>query len=768
MKKTATDFHGKLLGMSEGLLHGWLYNAKQFDERAIVEIYADDYPINLVRAETWIPELAEQNIGDGCYGFFAYIPLEKLAQVRRIRARAGNSNYWLEGTIYPAVDTAALQTFTLGYVANHSGLRVQGWAWNPASPNQAVSLRFYEGNELLGEVVANQIAIDLPEHGTGKHGFNFNLPLDLADGCVHEVRVVDDKSRPISGSPLIITTFPEGFDSEINSLSFPDSEKRFLKSLVQHYQHYVPESLDFALYPHWFERFGKPESMPGSSADFLVVVFGEGNTEYTVRSLLSQTDQNLHILIKGDYQHDDPRVESVPNEYWHNVLPEQLTQHQGLLSFVEAGDSLEPGALALIGAAFINPSVLVAYSDCDSQQQGNIKPWFKPDWDFDLFLAQNLLQHLFAIRSNLLPIDSPWLVEPDAWPWLAIAVIGDNADAISHIPYVLYHRSEQCALVEKDEAIVALLPKIAPGVQVSKIASYLSARHIQWPEPTVWPKVSLIVPTRDQQELLERCIASLQKTDYPNLEIIIVDNDSQHVVTHRYLKKLARQGIRILSYPHRFNYSAINNMAVAKAQGDLIGLINNDVEAINTHWLKMMVIQLLRPNVGAVGAKLLWPNGMVQHGGVLLGMHGLASVVGHIGNNWAEHDPGYFGYNQIIRRMSAVTAACLLCHKSDYQLLGGFDEQAFPVVFNDVDFCLRLRAQGKHIVWTPDAKLWHKESASRSQDDTPEKQARLEREKHELKKRWGDMLFTDPFYNPNLNLDHYSYNGLAFPPRQTD
>lgn len=770
MKKTKSGYYGKLLGMNEGLVHGWIYHSGQYAERVIVEIYADDYPISLVRAETWMPELSEQNIGDGCHGFVVHIPPAKLAHIQRIRARVGNSHYWLEGTIHPAIDVAAAKPALLGRVVNHSGLRVQGWAWNPAFPKQAVSLRFYEGSELLGGTVADQMRADLLERGigNGKHGFSFSLPFELADGCRHEVRVVDSQSRPVPGSPLIVAAFLDGFDSEINRLPLPSVEKRFLTTLARHYQHYVPASLDFAIYPHWFERFGKfnNEADTRPTFAFLVVVFDSGNIEHTVRSLLAQTHGNLHILIKGEYQHDDTRVESIPAEDWHHVLPQRLQQHQGLLSFVEAGDDLEPNALALISTAFSDPSVLITYSDCDYRHEGTISPWFKPDWDFDLFLAVNLLHHLFVIRGSLLPAESPWLLEPSAWPWLALITIGDNADAIKHIPYALYHRNKMCILPEMDEVIAAtLLPLVIPGAKATKIANYPAARHIQWPQPAVWPKASLIIPTRDQKDLLERCITSLQKTDYPNLEIIVVDNDSQQPVTHRYLKKLGKQGIRILSYPHRFNYSAINNMAVAKAQGDVIGLINDDVEAIDPHWLKAMVTQLLRPNVGAVGAKLLWPNGMVQHAGVLLGLHGLA---GHIGNNWEEHDPGYFGYNQIVHRISAVTAACLVCNKADYQMLGGLNEQAFPVAFNDVDFCLQLRSQGKHIVWTPDAKLWHKESASRGLDNAPDKQARLEKEKTELKKRWGDVLFADPFYNPNLNLDRYSHNGLAFPPRRIE
>ena len=203
-------------------------------------------------------------------------------------------------------------------------------------------------------------------------------------------------------------------------------------------------------------------------------------------------------------------------------------------------------------------------------------------------------------------------------------------------------------------------------------------------------------------------------------------------------------------------------MQYSTPKGSLIGLINNDIEAIDPGWLKAMVRHLLRSNVGAVGAKLLWPNGMVQHAGVVLGLHGL---VGHTGNDWYKDDIGYFGYNQTTHSTSAVTAACLLCKREDYLAVGGLDEKDFPVNFNDVDFCLKLRRLGKRIVWTPEAQLLHAESASRGSDETPDRRGRFAREKTRLMQKWHQWITDDPYYNPNLNLDAYSYAGLAVPPR---
>jgi hypothetical protein len=216
--------------------------------------------------------------------------------------------------------------------------------------------------------------------------------------------------------------------------------------------------------------------------------------------------------------------------------------------------------------------------------------------------------------------------------------------------------------------------------------------------------------------------------------------------------------------PGPFNYADLNNRAIAQAKGEIVGLVNNDIEALHPGWLDEIVAQLLRPEVGAVGAKLLWPNGMVQHGGVLIGV---GNVAGHFGNRLLDADWGDHGRNQLVQQVSGCTAACLFLRRQDYLSLGGMDGLAFPVAFNDVDLCLKVRAAGKAIVWTPHAKLLHAESASRGHVDTPQKKARAQREVDQLRQKWGQVLLQDPAYHPSLNLDPMSqaFGGLAMPPR---
>lgn len=767
------NINGKLLGFEKGVLSGWLYDLDRLQERLVIEIVADDIPVALVRAQVWLQELSD--IGDGCYGFYQSIPSARLAGRQRLRARLANADCWLDGTIFLDDEDrkTTINSPLIGYVANRSGLQLYGWAWNPLVPNEAVSLQFFENNVLLGETVANQKMAELLELGvgSGSHGFEFTLPFEFADGKRREITVINRQGQALKYSPVAVQTYPQTINEYLQTLTGEHKPSLDLIGLLarqfQDYQGYLPVSVNFSSYPQWQRSFaGKASACGDGGKRFLIVVSGDGEVNPTLNSLLRQTYANFEVLLKSAATViSDPRIVSIDADAWEQTVRTAVQQHQGLLSFIDAGDSFDEGALARLQRAFADPNVQMVYSDCfcETELAALPGPWFKPDWDLDLFLTQPLAQHAFAVRAEVLAGNpSPWLTVPNAWPWLAVETLGDDESAIRHIAAILYRRCLANSRQNHDEIVEHFLPRIAPQARIERPLLNGLMRTLHWQQPENWPVVSLIIPTRDQKPLLEKCILSLQLTDYPALEIIVVNNDSQEAEALDYLAALPAKGIRVLDYPHRFNYAAINNFAVEHAQGAVIGLINNDIEAINADWLKLMVTQLLRPNVGAVGAKLLWPNGMVQHAGVLLGLHGLA---GHVGNDWQENDLGYWGYNQLTRRMNAVTAACLICRKDDYLQLGGFDADQFPVAFNDVDFCLRLRASGKTIVWAAEARLWHAESASRGQDDLPAKRSRLEMEKSALYRLWGDKLYSDSSYNVNLNLDRYSHKGLAFPPR---
>jgi GT2 family glycosyltransferase len=305
----------------------------------------------------------------------------------------------------------------------------------------------------------------------------------------------------------------------------------------------------------------------------------------------------------------------------------------------------------------------------------------------------------------------------------------------------------------------------AQGVAAQVEAAPLAAdRHrIRWPRPDPLPLVSVVVPTRDRAALLERCLGGLlHRTDYAPLEVLVVDNGSEDAATHALFDRLRRDPrLRILPAPGPFNFAALNNRAAAEARGEILLLLNNDIDVIAPSWLEEMVAHAVRPEVGAVGAKLLYANDRLQHGGTVLGI----GVADHLLTGSRRADPGPHGLLAAGRGASAVTAACLALRRSVYEAVGGMDAENLAVAFNDVDLCLRIGARGLRVVWTPFAELHHLESASRGVDLTGTKAERFRREEAYMHARWGALLRADPYWNPNLSLADAARN-LAWPPRR--
>ncbi|WNZ57244.1 glycosyltransferase [Microbulbifer sp. MKSA007] len=251
--------------------------------------------------------------------------------------------------------------------------------------------------------------------------------------------------------------------------------------------------------------------------------------------------------------------------------------------------------------------------------------------------------------------------------------------------------------------------------------------------------------------------AILARTCYPNFELLILDNQSRCEGTLRFLNEMKATDSRVSvhRWDHPFNYSAINNFGVSLAKGEIIGLINNDIEPISDEWLTEMVGQVRRPEIGCVGAKLYYPNDTIQHGGVILGIGGVA---GHSHKYFSRHEYGYFSRLHLVQNLSAVTAACLLIRKLVFEEVAGLDAENLAVAFNDVDLCLKVREAGYRNLWTPYAELYHHESVSRGADNTFSKRQRAQREAEYMRTRWGDLLDTDPAYNPNLTLAHEDFS----------
>ena len=351
--------------------------------------------------------------------------------------------------------------------------------------------------------------------------------------------------------------------------------------------------------------------------------------------------------------------------------------------------------------------------------------------------------------------------------------LGENVlpGKIHHIPAILCHRTppqRDSSELEREAARSVVRRHLAKigldQAQVEAAPLAPACNRVRRGLPVPAPRVSIIVPTRDRPDLLARCADGvLSRTDYPFLELIVVDNDSAEEATRVLLSELSHDPrVRVLAVPGPFNYSALNNTAAAAARGEVLVLLNNDTDVISPDWLTELVSHAVRPEIGAVGAKLLYQDGRVQHCGITLGP-GWALI--HQLRKSSRDDPGPGGELALVRTVSAVTAACLAIRKSVFLEVGGFDAQNFPTAFSDVDLCLRLGDYGYRILCTPFAEMHHLESVSRGYDDTPEKRAITDRAGHNFQKIWEPLLNTDPYHNPNL-IFQWECTDFATPPRR--
>jgi len=345
---------------------------------------------------------------------------------------------------------------------------------------------------------------------------------------------------------------------------------------------------------------------------------------------------------------------------------------------------------------------------------------------------------------------------------------------IEHLPWVLYHwragdQSTASCATAKPYAQEAARRAVQEHLDRTGIAGTVVPSHgvylqTKYALPRERPMVSIVIPTRDQASSLQKCLDSIfHKTDYEHYEVIVLDNESCDSETLEFLARLKKHDrVQVERIEGGFNYSRLNNRGVDLSRGSLVALLNNDVEVINDGWLSEMVSRMVRPEVAMVGARLWYPNGTIQHGGVILGAGGIA---GHAHVGLRRDEPGYFARAHLAQNLSAVTTACALVKREVYLKLGGLDEN-LAVTFNDIDFCLRLREAGYQIVWSPHAELIHHESASRGFDDSTPKQTRFLAEVDYMNSKWDGLLQRDPFYNPNLSLGEDLFT-LAFPPRTT-
>ncbi|KTS22781.1 glycosyl transferase [Methylobacterium indicum] len=417
------------------------------------------------------------------------------------------------------------------------------------------------------------------------------------------------------------------------------------------------------------------------------------------------------------------------------------------LGHLRPGDELAPDALTHLAAAFTGETPAdLAYADSETETPDGLRPALKPGWSPDLALTT-----LYPGRPLLVTADlaarSRWAPEQGARALLLAAALAEPK-RVRRIPRILCRTVPDAPDPDGHAADLTEALRRAGGPAV--LARRGDVLDLDWPLPDPAPLVSVIVPTRDRPDLLRVAVRGvLHDTAYPAIELVIVDNGSTDpAVAALYAEWAADSRVRRLDRPGPFNFSRLVNDGAAAGRGAILVLLNNDVEVLHPDWLSAMVRQALRPEVGAVGAKLLFGNGRIQHAGVVVGLGGRA---GHILRNRPADTPGHLRRLTVAHEVAGVTAACLAVTREKFEAVGGLDAEAFPIDFNDIDLCLRLGARGWRSVWTPRATLAHHESVSRGPSVGPAR-ARFEAEGDRFAARWRAVIRDDPYYHPAFSV----------------
>lgn len=525
-----------------------------------------------------------------------------------------------------------------------------------------------------------------------------------------------------------------------------NSNEKWLKEAI--------ESVRSQIYPHWE-----------------LCIADDASTEKAVRALLERYAKE-DTRIKVVYREKNGHISAASN----SALTLATGQWAALL---DHDDLLTEHALFWVADAINNnPQAGLIYSDEDkiNPKGERYDSYFKCDLNPELLLAQNMICHLGVYKLDLVKRLGGFRegFEGAQDYDLALRVIEQlSPKQVIHIPRVLYHwraipgstalnASEKNYAANAGRAAVAEhLKRQGKNATVSAAPDAPALNRVRFELPAILPLVSVIIPTRDRVDLLATCIQSMLKlTTYPAFEIVIMDNGSVEAETIEFFASLPDDRVRVVRDDSPFNFSALNNHGARVARGELFCLVNNDIEFLTPDWLEEMVSFALLPEVGCVGARLWYPDGRLQHGGVVVGVGGVA---GHSHKYHHRGQTGYFGRTVLHQSFSSVTAACLLVRRSVFEAVNGLDE-ALAIAFNDIDFCLRVQAAGYRNVWTPYAEMTHHESVSRGHENTPEKQARFSSEVYKMQARWGKQLLLDPAYSPNLTLDCEDFS-LAWPPR---
>ena len=574
---------------------------------------------------------------------------------------------------------------------------------------------------------------------------------------------------------------------------------------------HAPKTLDVRDYKEWVRRYDtldaaaverlKGETAAMTERPLVSVIMPTYNAnldwlDQVVRSVQGQLYPRWELCIADDASTDpavrpyldklaaaDSRIKVVfrdSNGHISAATNSALAMATGdWITFVDHDDVLPAHALLyMIKAISRHPDARLLYSDEDKIDDHGKRydPYFKCDWNPDLFYSHNLVTHLAFYRSDLMgEVGGLRDAYAGAQDYdLVLRVIERIQPAqIVHVPFILYHwrahagstatadlNIKPYAMLAGERALNDHFKRTGVKAKAQFVGHGYRVRH-RLPQPA--PKLSIIIPTRNKVELVRMCVESIrEKSTYKNYEILLMDNGSDDPEALAYFAEQAKtDSFRVIRDDSPFSYSAINNLGASQATGEVLCFLNNDIEVIAHDWMEELVSQACRPGIGAVGAKLLYPNTTIQHAGVVLGIGGWA---GHAHKGFSLYAHGYVGRASLASNFSAVTGACMAVQRKHFDQVGGFDDVNLKVACNDVDLCLKFVEAGLRNLFTPSALLFHHESATRGYEDTPEKKARFQSEVEYMWKRWPRYMGNDPAYSPYLSIDHEDF-GLAWPPR---
>ena len=668
-------------------------------------------------------------------------------------------------------------------------------------------------------VVAFDVILGRPADKAGLHFYVERLKRDtpLAE-IVRQILTSDEfaarlpsgaAERPFQCAGLnrdLLVKVVEGGDASEVIAKFIEANARARNTPLLPYLGEPARDLNHAPTYRWwasdFERLILARDPPlGETPSFVLLMFVPQSAQrffaHAVLSVLAQTYRAFQLVLLVSNESRGPvdaalaalgddcgqlRTRYIATGASRNVealaaLRSSGAQYVGLIG---AHDLIAPNALAEVARAIeCAPATEAVFTDEDSIGSDGLRhsPVFKTAWDPDRLLAGHGIGALAVFKRNLVEDLRGWrddLGDLEEWEFSLRAMGRLCAANTKHVPFVLYHKRDSRTPLRRPRRYASEAKKMAQRARIvtscmnafgGTVTCGSSERELRvvYPLARRRPVVSVIVPTRDRVDLLKRCMAGLMKsTSYEPIQIVLIDNDSKDPETGRYLSRLSRDPrILVVPCPGDFNWGAANNLGVAASKGELLLLLNNDVEVIHADWLVELASQAMREDVGVVGAKLLYPDGRLQHGGMILTPDGACVHAVRFAN---RDEPGYLNILQTVRTVSAVTGACFAIRRHVFEEVGGIEQNQLRVTCSDVDFCLRVSERGYRVIWTPHAELYHRELETRGSDETPEKARRARCEQEYLVQKWGHQLEDDPFWSPNLELSEAVAN-LSVPPR---